>query len=215
MWSIPDIADAVEAGLRQRARELDEEQAVYGLDAMDELGLHPVIQQALRQAGWGVWPEQRYPLDQVRPKRSEGKRCDVVLTAEPGLALRDPLAEGTLFASCQTAEVGSAFWLEIKSVGQYEIGGPFRRYSAELLAPVAEDVRKLCGDEYIEQGGLLLVLFTESRSVAEHDLTAWHSRCVALGYTVAPGVIRGFKITERIGNQWCALAVFGIGWRGG
>jgi len=53
MWSIADIADAVAEGLRQQARALDAEQAVYGLDSRDELGLHPILQAALRAAGYG------------------------------------------------------------------------------------------------------------------------------------------------------------------
>ncbi|HEX7009816.1 MAG TPA: hypothetical protein VF184_07535, partial [Phycisphaeraceae bacterium] len=79
-WSIADIADAVAAGLSAQARAEDLEQAVYGLDARDELELHPLIQQALRAAGYGVWPEQRYPGAWNHRKRSLGQRCDLVLT---------------------------------------------------------------------------------------------------------------------------------------
>ena len=44
----PDIADAVAAGLTRQAEQDDAEHAVYGFDAKDELGLHPIIQEALR-----------------------------------------------------------------------------------------------------------------------------------------------------------------------
>lgn len=81
-WLTSEIADVVVQGLRRRAEEDDVEQAVYGLDAEDELGLHPLIQVALRTCGWGVWPEQRYPSDWAKPKHSEGQRCDVVLTRD-------------------------------------------------------------------------------------------------------------------------------------
>src|SRR5690625_3842563 len=60
-WPVDAICDAVAVGLRRRAADADLAQDVYGLDALDELGLHPLIQDALAAAGWGVWPEQRYP----------------------------------------------------------------------------------------------------------------------------------------------------------
>jgi hypothetical protein len=210
-YFLSDIADAVEAGLRKRANEDDLEQAVYGFDALDELGLHPILHAALREAGYGVWPEQRYPSDRERDRRSEGKRCDVVLTPPPeALPLRDPLIKGTLFDDQPACDAEAAYWLEIKTVAQHETSGPFARYSAELLAPVAEDVRKIWNDARVYHGGLLIVLFTESQAVAEHDLAAWHDRCLQKGFPVGPPALRGFAITDRIGNAWCEAGVFGV-----
>jgi len=209
LWSPADIVDAVAAGLMERARADDLEQAVYGFDALDELGLHPLVHAAFRGAGYGVWPEQRYPGGWARSRKSEGLRCDVVLTRD-GLPLRDPEMKATLFGQQPAADADEAYWLEIKTVAQFETSGPFRRYSAELLSPVVEDVKKLAGDEMIRHAGLLLVLLTESREVAEHDLLAWHKRCLDRGYPVAAPAVRGFRITERIGNAWCAAAVFGV-----
>ncbi|GAB4188020.1 MAG: hypothetical protein Kow00105_02730 [Phycisphaeraceae bacterium] len=211
-WSVADIADAVEAGLMRCAEQADLEQAVYGIDALDELGLHPLIQKALRDAGFGVWPEQRYPDDRTKTRRSEGQRCDVVLTRD-GLPLRDPLIKGTLFDDQPAADPDQAYWLEIKTVAQHETSGPFRRYSAELLSPVVKDIRKIWSDGIIRHGGLLLVLFTETQEIAEHDLAAWHRRCLDRGHPVGPPAVRGFEINDRIGNAWCASAVFPV--RGG
>lgn len=208
-WSTADIADAVFEGVRRQAEQDDLEQAVYGFDARDELRLHPLIAQALRDAGCGVWPEQRYPDDQLRPRRSEGRRCDLVLTRDD-LPLRDPLIRGTLFDHQPATDPQDAYWLEIKTVAQFETGGPFARYSAELLAPVAQDVRKIWSDSVIRHGGLLLLLFTQNRQWAEHDLAVWHDRCLQRGLPVAPPAVRGLAITDRIGNAWCAVAVFGI-----
>lgn len=209
MWSTADIADAVGEALHERAREDDLEQAVYGFDALDELGLHPLIHQALRRRDWGVWPEQRYPDDWIKRRRSEGQRCDVVLT-EGGLPLRDPSVPVTLFDPEEAAEPSEAYWLEIKTVAQFEKTGPFPRYASELLAPVAMDLKKIAGDSVIRHGGLLLVLFTQDQRVAEHDLAAWHEHCLKRGYAVGPPATRGFAITDRIGNGWCAAAVFPV-----
>ena len=211
MWSMADIADAVVEGLRQQARALDAEQAVYGLDSRDELGLHPILQGALRAAGYGVWPEERYPCDRVRTRRSEGRRCDLVLTPAPeALPLRNLEAQDTLFGDQRAVDLDEALWLEVKSVGQFAQGQPFGRYSAELLSPVAQDLMKLWSDAGIGHAGLLLVLFTAGQGVAEHDLAAWQKRCLERGYPVGPPAVRGFPITERTGNAWCAPAVFGV-----
>jgi len=211
-WSSSHIADAVEAGLKRCAEEADLEQAVYGIDALDELGLHPLIYRALREDGFGVWPEQRYPGDRLKPRRSEGQRCDIVLTPDR-LPLRDPLIKGTLFDDQPAADPEAAYWLEVKSVAQHETSGPFARYAAELLSPVIKDINKIWSDGIIRHGGLLLVLFTETMEIAEHDLAAWHTRCLDRGQPVGSPAVRGFNINDRIGNAWCAIAVFGI--RGG
>ena len=209
MWSIADIADAVAEGLRQQARALDAEQAVYGLDSRDELGLHPILQAALRAAGYGVWPEERYPCDRERARRSEGRRCDMVLTPAPeAWPLRDPELQDTLFGAQPAVDLEDALWLEVKSVGQYALGQPFARYSAELLSPVAQDLMKLWSDRGIGHAALLLVLFTAGQAVAEHDLAAWQQHCLDRGYPLSPPAVRGFQITERQGNAWCAAAVF-------
>jgi hypothetical protein len=208
-WQVGDIADAVHVGLLERSRQDDLEQVVYGFDALDELGLHPLIQQSLRQAGFGVWPEQRYPSDWGKTKRSEGQRCDIVLTPEDR-PLREPRVKGTLFDNQQACDADEAYWLEIKSVAQYETGGPFYRYSAELLGAVAADLKKLWTDSGIRYSGLLLLLFTEDAAVAEHDVEAWHRKCMDRGYPVAPPAVRAMAINNRIGNGWCTAAVFPV-----
>ncbi len=212
MWSTADIADAIEAGLKRCADEADLEQAVYGIDALDELGLHPLIERALQDHGFGVLREQRYPDDRHKTRRSEGQRCDIVLTPN-GLPLRDPLIKGTLFDDAPAADPDEAYWLEVKSVSQFETSGPFPRYASELLSPVVKDIKKVWSDGIIRHGGLLLVLFTINQEVAEHDLATWHTRCLDKGYPVGTPAVRGFELNDRIGNGWCAIALFGI--RGG
>jgi hypothetical protein len=209
VWSTADIADAVEAGLLARRAADDAEQAIYGFDALPELGLHPLLHQSLRDAGFGVYPEQRYPGAWNNRKRSEGRRCDVVLTRQ-GLPLRDPSLRDTLFGQTDAEDADTAYWLEIKTVAQFEEGRPFRRYSAELFAPVTDDVRKIWSDGVIRFGGLLLVLFTLNQEVAEHDVAAWHQRCVIKGVPAGCPAVRGFEVADRVGNGWCCIAVFGV-----
>lgn len=208
-WSVPDLADAIEAGLRRQSTEDDAAQSVYGFDALDELGLHPVVRQACLDAGYGAWPEQRYPGHRHKKSKAEGQRCDLVLTPD-GLPLRDPELKDTLFGREPATDAEQAYWLEIKTVAQFETSGPFRRYSAELMQPVTKDVKKVWSDGILQFGGLLLILFTAQQDIAEHDLAAWHTRCLDKGYPVGPPAVRGFPITDRVGNGWCAAAVFGV-----
>ena len=211
-WSAADLADLIEAGLKRRKEADDLEQTVYGFDSLDELGLHPLIQEALAEGGYGVWPEQRYPDDRKRKRKNEGRRCDIVLTPD-GLPLRDPAICGTLFDDQPAVNDEEAYWLEIKTVAQFESGGPFRRYASELLSTVTEDVKKIFQDSQICHGGLLLVLFTQTPEVAAHDIQVWHQRAIDRGYPAAPPVTRGLAITDRVGNAWCEIALSTV--RGG
>lgn len=208
-WQPPDIADAVAAGLIQQAQQDDAEHAVYGFDALDELGLHPIIQKTLLDAGYGAWPEQRYPGHWHKSKRSHGLRCDLVLTPQ-GKPLRDQSVKHTLFDTGEAVDAQAAYWLEIKTVAQFETSGPFKRYSAELLSPVMKDVKKIWSDAVIQYGGLLVLLFTQTQEIAEHDLAVWHERCLQKGFPVGVPAVRGLPITDRIGNNWCSVAVFGV-----
>lgn len=209
-WDVVRITEAVATSLQHEAQARDAEQAVYGIDVLDELQLHPLIQRGLRQAGFGVHPEQAYPSDRVRRRRkSEGKRCDIVLTRDDA-PLLDPEAEQTLFGTDDAVPLDAACWLEVKTVSQFTVEGPFPRYSAELLQPVTRDIRKLAQDPAIFHAALLLVLFTADAAIATHDLAAWEQRALQRGYPVAPPIVRDFAITDRIGNAHLSVALFAV-----
>lgn len=211
-FAAADIADALADGLRHRAMRDDDEQVVYGFDTLAELQLHPLLHEALRDAGYHVMAEQRYPVDRRKKSRAEGRRCDIVVLPED-LPIRDPLVKGTLFDNQPALDMDQAYFLEVKTVAQFETDGPFKRYSAELLGAVAKDVRKLCRDVKLIHGGLVLVLFTADRETAEHDIEAWYDRVLRKKHPVQPPAMRGFAITDRVGNGWCQVAVFNV--RGG
>jgi hypothetical protein len=149
VWSCDTIADLVADALAAREQSLREEQAVYGLDALDETEVHPVIARGLARAGLGVLREQPYPT-QWKRKRKDGstlplprdrERCDIVLTPRPDERLRDSLAvakgvakrraevSGTLFELVGSApdpepagvSPDEAYWLELKVVAQYSV----------------------------------------------------------------------------------------------
>jgi hypothetical protein len=128
------------------------------------------------------------------------------------ITLREENARGTLFdlPGAGAVDPQDAYWLEIKTVAQFESSGPFARYSAEMLSPVALDVKKLWLDGLIRHAGLLLVLFTESRDIAEHDVEAWRRKVLDKGYPLGRGATKGFKLTDRIGNGWSQIGLFSV-----
>lgn len=204
-----DIVDAVIEGLRQRAAALDAEHAVRGIDALDEVSLHPIIAEGLTTAGYGVHREVRYPADRRKRKTSEGERCDFALT--PGhRPLRNPEAAATLFDSSDAVDLDDAFWLEVKVVAQFTPDGSNRQYASQLLSTVGQDVAKLSKDQGILHAGLLLILFVHRAEVAEHDLGIWQDRCIGRGLPIAAPSVRQMTISDRIGNGVCMAALYPV-----
>lgn len=209
MWSIADIADALADGLAAHCAQLDDEHAVYGLDAHAELEVHPVIAAAFAQAGFGVHQEQRYPSDRSKKRGSEGDRCDLVLT--PGnRALAAPDRLPTLFDPADAVDLAEAFWLEVKVVSQFTTEGANARYAAAFTTPVRRDVMKLSRDKRIVHAGVLIVLFVASRDVAEHDLGIWQDKCLAHGAPIGAPSVRYVPMTDRHGNALCTIALYPI-----
>jgi hypothetical protein len=234
------IVECCARGLQRRRDELTAEQAVRGIDALSEREIHPLLRGALGAAGLGVFAEVPYPGQPgTRPRHAERLKCDIVITESPALPVIDPVAElktidaaeGTLFAAAAGAIArgsrrgvapGDAFWLEVKSVGQHcytaAVPGPNRSYSSELLGVVPTDVPKLAADATIRHAGLLLVLFTETDEVAEHDVAVLMHRCLDRGLPVAWPATERFAIPDLIGNRRCTLSlvpVRTVAWSGG
>lgn len=213
-WDLERICTALAGALEARAAILDAEQATRGIDAEPELALHPILAEGLRAAGYAVLPEERYPAARARGRRSEGDRCDLVIVDPPSDAadihLADPLLEGTLFAG-RGVDPAEALWLEVKVVAQHALtpGGiaPNVAYASLLGRTVTEDVRRLTVDPGVRAGAIVLVLFTADARTARHDVDAWRAMVLEKGLWVAAPSVRGFAITDRLGNGWCAVAV--------
>ncbi len=208
-WSWHALADALAEGMLRASEAIELEQAVRGLDACKELELHPVLHAALRDAGYGVHPEERFPRDRGKRRRTEGARCDIVLTPG-GLPLASSEAQLGLFAPQQVVPLCDAMWIEVKAVAQFRELAPNRAYAQALQRPVWKDVEKLASDPEIAHALVLLVIFTADAAVAEHDLGVWASRASQRGLPLWPRVQRSLAIGDRIGNRLCTLALFPI-----
>jgi len=183
-WRWDDLADALAAGVEAASADVELEQAVHGLDARWELELHPVLREGLRRAGYGVASEVRFPRDRGLRRRSEGVRCDMVVTPG-GRPLAEPQAQLGLFAPADAVALVDAAWLEVKVVAQYNERGPNRAYAAAVL-----------------------VLFTADATIAGHDLDVWSSGASLRGLRLMPREQRTVPIGDRLGNRLCTVAVF-------
>ncbi|MEM7227620.1 MAG: hypothetical protein AAF432_02285 [Planctomycetota bacterium] len=208
-WFIADIADAISDGLRAHAAAQDAEQTVHGFDLDDEVDLHPLLADAIAQAGFGVEREQRYPSDRGKRKRSEGKRCDLVLTPE-GRSLAEPDRDDTLFAPTDAVPLEEAFWLEVKTVSQFRETGANSTYASQLLSTVKQDITKLSRDDDVRHGGLLLLLFVADADIAHHDLRVWQDRCIERGLPIGAPSERHIQLTNRHGHGTCFLALYPV-----
>lgn len=210
MWDLGLILGACADALRERARAFDAEHAPLGLDALDELAVHPLLAGALSGAGFGVLREQRYPAGAARTRRSEGDRCDIVLTEAPGPGLRDPLLAGTLFGA-KGVDPDQALWLEVKVVGQFAVTDGVSRsnpgYSGGLLHSLMNDVRKLAAEPGIAHGAALLTLYTVDQATAQHDLGQWTRIAIEKGLPISSPLTSGFALTDRIGNGYATVAL--------
>ena len=99
MWSPAHILFLCREALQQEETRRIAEQAVYGLESLDEVDLHPILAAGFAASGFGALREQLYPAEWRRkkgrrrelPEDSERQRCDLVLTPRPGQSLADPL----------------------------------------------------------------------------------------------------------------------------
>lgn len=234
MWDARAVHHALVEGLRLHEAELASEQAVRGLDSLDELRMHPVLARGLARENWGVLREVPYPVTAGlgsagnRPKHRERDRCDIVLTPRAGVTLADPVAtlrerdkwQGSLFeaqAQEPASELDSrcapsdAFWLEVKVVGQFAFvhGVPVANsaYGSQLTAAFAGDLSKLAADAEVHHGAALLVLFTQDAETAKHDVTVAMHRVLDKGFSLRNPIVDSFAIIDRVGNACCTLAM--------
>lgn len=211
-WSLPDLADAVARGVARLSEEDRLAQAVRGPDSLPELRWHAELAAIFEAEGYGVQREQRYPVARGKRRRSEGERCDFVLTPA-GRSLEEEEAAATLFAPPHTVAPQEALWLEVKVVAQFTEEGPNRSYASDLQQPLRRDVAKLARESLITHAALLLILFTADDATAAHDLELWRERCLHRGLDVQPPYVRHVHIVDRLGNACCTLALWRVkGW---
>src|SRR3954464_3675941 len=165
MWDFSTLADHLGEALQQAEAEVRLEQAVYGLDAKDELTLQKLLAERLA-AHYEVAREVHYPST-VGKKLTHRPRCDLVLS-ERGRPLQLDSTAPALFDPANQAPASEALWLEVKVA--YQFRAPDQRhmgYGPQWRTAVVEDLRKMEAEPGIREAGLVLVVFNESREILE------------------------------------------------
>jgi hypothetical protein len=214
-WNLSDVADALESCMAAAESDLRLEQAVYGLDTMDERAIQELLATRLK-SHYEVSREVHYPSSQGR-KLSHRARCDLVLTPsgrplapatapEPAVpTLFDPLPQ----PEPNYAKSGDALWLEVKCAYQYREGGiRHGGYGAQWRQNVVADVRKMEAEPLIREAGLLLVVFNESRGILDKDLELFEDVLARKEVLAGFRQVRTVPIIDRIGHQICTIALW-------
>ena len=206
LWDFHALADQLGGAIGAAEADLRLEQAVYGLDRLDERGIQALLAERLRPA-YEVAREVHYPSTRGR-KLSHRARCDLVLSP-PAKPLRLDSVAATLFDPAVQCEPADALWLEVKVAYQFREGGARHGgYGAQWRQAVVEDLRKMEAEPLIHHAGLVLIVFNESRAVLDKDLELFEDVLARKEVLAGFRHVRSVSITDRIGHTLCTAAVW-------
>jgi hypothetical protein len=205
-WDFHTFADVLRDAVAAAEADLRLEQAVYGLDRLDERGIQALLAQRLGPS-YEVAREVHYPSTRGR-KLTHRARCDLVL-APRGLPLRLDSTPPSLFDPVEMCEPTDALWLEVKVAYQFREGGVRHMgYGTQWRQAVVDDLRKMEAEPLIHDAGLVLVVFNESQTVLDKDLELFEDVLARKEVLAGFRHVRSVPITERIGHNLCSIAVW-------
>lgn len=205
-WDFSTLADRLGQVVGRAESDLRLEQAVYGLDARDELTLHALLAEGMAQE-YEVAREVHYPSSAGR-KLTHRPRCDLVLSPK-GVPLRLDSAPPTLFDPTDACEPSAALWLEVKVAYQFREGGiRHGGYGAQWRTAIVEDLRKMDAEPGIHHAGLVLIVFNESADILEKDLQLFEDVLAQKEVLAGFRHVRSVPILERMGHRLCTVALW-------
>lgn len=200
------LADQLGAIVARREADLRAEQAVYGLDVLDEKQLQTVLANGLTDF-CEVAREVHYPSS-IGKKLTHRQRCDLVLTTK-GRPLKLDREAPMLFDPPNLSAPGDGLWLEVKVACQFREGGaPHGGYGNQWRDAVVDDLRKMETDPLIRDAGLALIVFNESQEVLAKDLELFESVLMCKEVLAGFRQVRTVAILDRIGHRVCSVAVW-------
>jgi hypothetical protein len=206
VWDFGQVCQRMADTLRDREEALRLEQAVYGMDAMDELQIVALLADGLA-ASYSVAREVHYPST-VGRKLTHRPRCDLVLT-EPGRPLRLDTSPPTLFDPANPAPPDEALWVEVKIAFQYGSGGARHKgYGRQWTSAVVADLVKIEQEPMIRDAALALVVFNESQTILDKDLELFETLLAEKQVLAGFRRVRTIPILERIGHRLCSVALW-------
>jgi hypothetical protein len=206
MWDFSTLADRFHDAIAAAEADLRLEQAVYGLDRLDERAIQALLAERLKPA-YEVAREVHYPSTRGK-KLTHRARCDLVLSP-PGLPLKLDSAPPTLFDSAAMCEPTDALWLEVKVAYQFREGGVRHMgYGSQWRQAVVEDLRKMEADPLVHHAGLVLIVFNESQGILDKDLELFEDVLARKEVLAGFRQVRSVPIVERIGHHLCTIAMW-------
>jgi len=206
LWDLSSVADHLQQVIQAAEDEKRLEQAVYGLDSLDEKGIQLLLAGGLSKH-YEVTREVHYPSS-FGKKLTHRARCDLVLSP-PGRPLKRDATPPNLFDPPQQCEAKDALWLEVKVAYQFREGNVRHGgYGSQWRNAVVSDLKKMEAEEAIKEAGLLLIVFNESAAILEKDLELFETALVIKEVIAGFRQVRSVKITERIGHHLCTAALW-------
>lgn len=200
------LSDQLQTILARRENELRLEQAVYGIDSLDELQLHALLASGLANS-YEVAKEVHYPSSAGR-KLSHRNRCDLVLSPK-GRPLQLDSRPADLFSPRDVTLPSDALWLEIKVAYQFREGAARHRgYGDQWRNAVVADLKKMEAEALIHEAALLLVVFNESEEVLHKDLELFEMVLAQKEVLAGFRHVRSVPIWDRIGHRFCSVALW-------
>jgi hypothetical protein len=205
-WDFSVVADDLARVVAAAEADLRLEQAVYGLDSLDELPLQSLLANKLGEK-YSVAREVHYPSS-AGNKLSHRRRCDLVLT-RLGRPLRLDSKPASLFDPPDQASPAEALWLEVKVAAQFRSAGVRHGgYGQQWRTAVVEDLKKMEAEPAIREAGLLLLVFTESQAVLDKDLQLFEDVMVMKEVIAGFRQVRSAPILDRMGHSLCTVALW-------
>lgn len=206
LWDFSTLADQLAQVIQRAEDDLRLEQAVYGLDAREELALHALLAEGLKQH-YEVAREVHYPSS-AGNKLSHRQRCDLVLTPK-GRPLKLDSAEATLFDPPNLCDPSEGLWLEVKAAYQFREGNVRHTgYTGQWTTNVVSDLKKMEAEEKIREAGLLLIVFNESGEILDKDLDLFESVLAQKEVLAGFRKVRSVGILDRMGHRVCSVALW-------
>jgi len=205
-WDLSRVVDHLHDALFSREKDLLLEQAVYGIDSLDELQLHELLAAHLSKH-MCVSRESYYPSS-AGNKRTHRMRCDLALTPL-GRPLTLDYEPAGLFDPVNPAGPADALWVEVKVARQFRAPGERHAgYGQQWRTSVVNDIKKIEGEPMIHEAALLLIVFTEADWVIEKDLDLLEDVLVQKEVLAGSRQVRHVKISDRIGHTRASVALW-------
>jgi hypothetical protein len=205
-FDLSTVADHLHDALKAAEADLRLDQAVYGLDSMDEVKLHDLLVRGL-SSHYEVAREVHYPSS-AGAKRTHRMRCDLILCPK-GSPLKRDTEPATLFDPPTQCRPEDALWLEVKVAYQFREGGVRHGgYGAQWRLAVVEDLRKMEQEALIKEAALVLIVFNESEQVLDKDLDLFETILAQKEVLAGFRQVRSIPILDRLGHRLCTVALW-------